>query len=647
MKTKILLPVLLFFVCISNSLVYSQNYVNYQATGANSGTTWEDAFTDLKAALNSAEAGDEIWVAKGTYAPDVPNGDPAATFLIDKNIQLLGGFNGTETIADERNPAIHETILSGDLNGDDIENNLTANRTDNSENVLRITADITNETVLDGFTIKGGYADGVNYVGGGIRSMGSPVIRHCFFTQNFASNWGGGMSVSGASSQNLRLENCAFLTNRAGYGGGIDIDIVPGEGIEIQQCSFDNNESLRGGGVSCYNTNLTITSTSFTGNSNPEQGGGLLFVVENTDNISLEVDNCTFGNNESSFGGGLFFQAMSDNCSLLLHNATFISNAVSDMGNGFDQGGGGVLTVAGANASNTLISIDSCSFLGNSSTEGGGGLNVFPGGDNFNCSVIQCFFESNTATFTGGGIGLGSQPNTSFSNFTVSNSIFTENSGGFGAAIGLAPFGGTLPTEDLNITFENTLLIGNGIATDVGTIANRLPDTIKLLNCTIAENNTAGLVFDSGSVVSLQNTILFNTGYVEYVPLSDEVTFTSNGGNLIGDNSIPLPAPSDILDGDPKFADADDYRPGEDSPCINAGNNNGVTAPLDIDGNPRIANGTVDIGAYEIFINPAREVIVGVLDISPTLPLTFSTSTCLKMQEFSMKLASSMYKEKS
>jgi hypothetical protein len=46
-------------------------------------------------------------------------------------------------------------------------------------------------------------------------------------------------------------------------------------------------------------------------------------------------------------------------------------------------------------------------------------------------------------------------------------------------------------------------------------------------------------------------------------------------------------------------APAGDFHLQTNSPCINSGNNNFVTSAADLDGRPRIVNGTVDIGAYE------------------------------------------------
>lgn len=89
------------------------------------GATWQNAYIYLQDALAYAAANpeiDEVWVATGTYYPDQDAGNPdgtgdrSATFLLDfNNIQLLGGFEGTETLPEQRDPVANLTVLSGDI----------------------------------------------------------------------------------------------------------------------------------------------------------------------------------------------------------------------------------------------------------------------------------------------------------------------------------------------------------------------------------------------------------------------------------------------------------------------------------------------------------------------------------------------------
>ena len=76
--------------------------VDKDATGAETGESWEDAFTKLQDALDIA-AGAEIWVAEGVYYPDEgtgqTDGDRTATFQLKQGVTIYGGFDGTENLA--------------------------------------------------------------------------------------------------------------------------------------------------------------------------------------------------------------------------------------------------------------------------------------------------------------------------------------------------------------------------------------------------------------------------------------------------------------------------------------------------------------------------------------------------------------------
>lgn len=144
------------------------------------GTTWNSAFSNLSDALTAGRAlnsptGVQIWLAAGTYKPasivggcgSVTLAERSASFEMFSRLTILGGFPATgEPGLSERNSAQFETILSGDLCGDDpVDPLIIANRADNSLHV--VTVDFAVQAVIDGVTIRGGNADAPGATRGG------------------------------------------------------------------------------------------------------------------------------------------------------------------------------------------------------------------------------------------------------------------------------------------------------------------------------------------------------------------------------------------------------------------------------------------------------------------------------------------------
>lgn len=74
-----------------------------------------------------ATNGDQIWVAEGTYYPTTEVGGSGTqyySFRLKNGVEIMGGFNGTETSLNQRDPKVNRTILSGDIGvpGDETDN---------------------------------------------------------------------------------------------------------------------------------------------------------------------------------------------------------------------------------------------------------------------------------------------------------------------------------------------------------------------------------------------------------------------------------------------------------------------------------------------------------------------------------------------
>jgi hypothetical protein len=277
-------------------------YVDIDATGSAHGTSWTDAYTDLQKALFIAglpsTVATEIWVAEGVYKPAGPGGKRSATFALVNGIGLYGGFNGTESVREERDPALHSTVLSGDLNGDD------AGGTDIAENSFRVVTaiDLDATSVLDGFAIRAGNAG--SFVPPALSGAGMYVkassmqIVGCLFEDNNSPDSGAGLYNEGEPGPSIT--RCTFLNNHAGtFGGGM---FNKSSGPMVIGCRFASNDAgSRGGGFnSGSSSTATLVNCMFTLNV-ATRGGGL------SNNGNVQVFNCSFnGNIAATVGGGIF-----------------------------------------------------------------------------------------------------------------------------------------------------------------------------------------------------------------------------------------------------------------------------------------------------------------------------------------------------
>jgi len=309
-------------------------FVDVDAAGANNGSSWEDAYNYLQDALadaNSSEKPVEICVAEGIYKPDQGGGqtigDRTATFKLINGVTLKGGYAGFgETNPNARDIKLYETILSGDLDGNDVDVNDPADlldeptRAENSYHVV-IGIGIDANAVLNGFIIRGGNAEGANYGGGVYNNNGSPAIINCIFSENSAGRSGGGMYNN--SESHPTVTNCTFILNAAYSGGGMqNRDFCK---PMLANCTFIRNLSYgRAGGGICGGYGSIINCT-FTENSANKYGGGL------SDCGGL-ISDCTITGNSAGISGGGFDYAQANPGTLI--NCIISSNTSGNEGGG-------------------------------------------------------------------------------------------------------------------------------------------------------------------------------------------------------------------------------------------------------------------------------------------------------------------------
>lgn len=260
-------------------------HVDDDAPPGGDGESWATAYRSLRVALGAVPecpgSATEVWVAEGIYKPDAPGGDRGRTFYVYSDTHLYGGFEGTETRLDERDPVLHPVILSGDLNGDDAPD--FGNRADNSNHVLHSGENqfTTTNVRLDGLVVRGGNAlahgnDQGAFRGGGLHARGNIELVRCTFTDNHADSFGGGVSWLGNS---LSVSHCRFVGNRTNWQGA--------------------GMYTRSAGP------VRISDSVFAGNVATQNGTGGLALTTSASGSEREVRNCVVYANRGSFAGGI------------------------------------------------------------------------------------------------------------------------------------------------------------------------------------------------------------------------------------------------------------------------------------------------------------------------------------------------------
>lgn len=413
----------------------AQVYVDIDAADGGDGTTWATAYNDLNAALLVADAGSSVWIADGTYVtPD------SVSFFIDKELTVLGGFNGTETDASAADPDANVTILSGDVAGNDgmaydslagLDNNRVLFITDTSSVASQYTV------TLDGLTISNGALTGnfdgevdpsiVPFSGGGIISFARLNASRLTFSRNRA-NFGSDIAVVGFTAAESVLDDISIVdgyvsTNRSLYFNGADNVTVQNSDFE-----FDASATRQSGIIQAAFTNgFTLENCDFSDINTDFSGAA--FRSDECDDVT--VRNCTFENLTASIGGAM------------LHNQAdnFVSD--SDVSDAEDFVFDGIV-------------IEDCSV-------GAGSRGAAMWMDQVNFTIRNSIISDNTAGEIGGAIYFQSGDDREYFHVIEDSRIADNLDNGAGGFLCALMFeGSSLNTEWINTEFEDNESSGGG-----------------------------------------------------------------------------------------------------------------------------------------------------------------------------------------
>ncbi|MCP3905270.1 MAG: hypothetical protein GY715_16715 [Planctomycetes bacterium] len=349
--------------------------------------------------------------------------------------------------------------------------------------------------------------------------------------------------VAGGDPMPVLLDGFTITAGEAGGGSG-PTPLRNGGGlyvdagaITLRRCIFHANRSLATAALS---------------------GGGAVYARESP----VVFEECAFTGNAAPNSHGAAVR-------LVGATSASVSGCVFQ-GNEADVGG-----ALSAQDVGSLV-LDDSAFVGNTAEAGGGGVFVHDVGD---ATVTACVFSDNDGGYTGGGLIVAGESS------WIERCRFTSNAA--------ASVGGALGVS-AEATIVNCVLSRNRASGQGG--AAVFSGTATVVQCSFGGNEGGAILVDADAAgVAVRNCVLWGNGPSPFRgPVVPDVAHCLVEGGVSGPGNV---------DADPVFVQAgtDDLRLAFGSPAIDAGDTDAIPAGVatDLDGNPRIAGATVDMGAHE------------------------------------------------
>jgi hypothetical protein len=536
--------------------------------------------SDLQVALTAAQSNgedDTIKVVQGTY--NTRGLTYTAVSTENYSLALKGGYTAgcASRVVDIYNTALHGGGGNGPVLFFDVEPGNTGASLSIEGFFIAfgydvmgggIRAHLPSSITLTNNGIMGNTGCGVYAVISG--SNGSITLTNNTIEANAGQYWAGGVyaNVYGTNGSITLTDNTISENTAIGAGGGVHAETNAGS-ITITDNTIQSNSSARGGGVYVRGANSTTIDNNdiFANVATSVMGGGGVCAEGNS---ILTLTSNYIGTN-ATFGGGSGGGVLAIGDSIILTDNYFYRNSCSIVGVG-----GGVY------ASGRSISLTSNMVYKNFCNGTGGGVYVSDQGSNSLITLTNNEIAYNITSGSGGRAG-GVFASLHYSDSTLK---FTNNTVVRNFAVNGALEGGLyLSMYDDNATADvyNNILYANSMEVELGQVVSS-----DIFNDADADGN---LVFST-----------VNICYNDFVALAGDppsnsgegCADVSNYGNIDENPSfVVLP---DLLE-DPSLRDLHLMC---SSFCIDAGYNGAYgIQPLDMDGNPRVVNVVVDMGAYE------------------------------------------------